>query len=183
MSGETDLMGRLVDPAERYHSLLLRLSDLEDDLLDDTDCVKGLELLREAAAAVRHEFIKGTRTSRGIAEPFFIPEVCSGVHFRPIADITFDTQLTAWPPMVHLFDAYRDYGWPLAFRPQDRCDCGRHSLSGRTVSREELGDDVLAFAAGFAERRPFSPEFGCEPLSMSSSWVMRSWPTLGPAAI
>lgn len=32
------------------------------------------------------------------------------------------------------------------------------------VSSEELRDDVLAFAAGLAERRPFSPEFGCEPL-------------------
>jgi hypothetical protein len=32
------------------------------------------------------------------------------------------------------------------------------------IARKELRDDVLAFAAGLAERRPFTPEFGCEPL-------------------
>ena len=32
------------------------------------------------------------------------------------------------------------------------------------ISGEELRHDVLAFAAGLAERRPFRPQFGCEPL-------------------
>jgi hypothetical protein len=32
------------------------------------------------------------------------------------------------------------------------------------ISAEELRNDVLAFAAGLAGRRPFTPEFGCEPL-------------------
>ncbi|MEO7276756.1 MAG: hypothetical protein ABIW33_01885 [Sphingomicrobium sp.] len=32
------------------------------------------------------------------------------------------------------------------------------------TSREALRDDVRAFAAQLAERRPFTPEFGCEPL-------------------
>lgn len=32
------------------------------------------------------------------------------------------------------------------------------------ISGKELRADVLAFAAGLEERRPFTPEFGCEPL-------------------
>lgn len=32
------------------------------------------------------------------------------------------------------------------------------------IAADELRDDVLAFAAALAERSPFSPEFGYEPL-------------------
>jgi len=32
------------------------------------------------------------------------------------------------------------------------------------ISAEELRANVLAFAAGLAQHRSFSPEFGCEPL-------------------
>lgn len=47
------------------------------------------------------------------------------------------------------------------------------------ISAEELRDDVLAFAAGLVERRPFSPEFGCEPLFnvefMGDAFIAYTW--------
>lgn len=57
MTGEKDQMGRLLDPAERYHDFLLGLFDLEAEAVEEDYSGEALDHLHEA----RLQFIEHFR--------------------------------------------------------------------------------------------------------------------------
>src|SRR4051812_33525167 len=57
MEGERNQMGRLIDPAERYHEFLLGLYDLEAEAIEEAYCHVGIDQLHEA----RIQFLEAFR--------------------------------------------------------------------------------------------------------------------------